>query len=112
MFINGGRTATELDALAWAKQAEKLGAGEFVLNSIDADGTKNGYEIPLTKMISDNVGVPVVASGGAGRPEHLEDVFKNGNADAALIASMVHYGDYTVQGIKEYLASSGVPMRM
>ena len=112
VFINGGRTATELDALAWAKQAERLGAGEFVLNSIDADGTKNGYEIPLTKMISDNVGVPVVASGGAGRPEHLEDVFKNGNADAALIASMVHYGDYTVQGIKEYLASAGVPMRM
>ena len=112
VFINGGRTATELDALAWAKQAEKLGAGEFVLNSIDADGTKNGYEIPLTKMISDKVGVPVVASGGAGRPEHLEDVFKNGNADAALIASMVHYGDYTVQGIKEYLASAGVPMRM
>ncbi len=112
VFINGGRTATELDALAWAKQAERLGAGEFVLNSIDADGTKNGYEIPLTRMISDNVGVPVVASGGAGKPEHLEDVFKNGNADAALIASMVHYGDYTVQGIKEYLASSGVPMRM
>lgn len=112
VFINGGRTATELDALAWAKQAEKLGAGEFVLNSIDADGTKNGYEIPFTKMISDNVGVPVVASGGAGRPEHLEDVFKYGNADAALIASMVHYGDYTVQGIKKYLADSGVPMRM
>ena len=112
VFINGGRTATELDALAWAKQAERLGAGEFVLNSIDADGTKNGYEIPLTKMISDNVGVPVVASGGAGKPEHLEDVFKNGNADAALIASMVHYGDYTVRGIKEYLAASGVPMRM
>ena len=112
VFINGGRTATELDALAWAKQAERLGAGEFVLNSIDADGTKNGYEITLTKMISDNVGVPVVASGGAGKPEHLEDVFKNGSADAALIASMVHYGDYTVQGIKEYLASSGVPMRM
>ena len=112
VFINGGRTATELDALAWAKQAERLGAGEFVLNSIDADGTKNGYEITLTKMISDNVGVSVVASGGAGKPEHLEDVFKNGNADAALIASMVHYGDYTVQGIKEYLASSGVPMRM
>ncbi|MBO7431225.1 MAG: imidazole glycerol phosphate synthase subunit HisF [Spirochaetia bacterium] len=112
VFINGGRTATDLDALAWAKQAEKLGAGEFVLNSIDADGTKNGYEINFTKLISDNVGVPVVASGGAGKPEHLEDVFKNGNADAALIASMVHYGDYTVQGIKEYLAASGVPMRM
>ena len=112
VFINGGRTATDLDALAWAKKAESLGAGEFVLNSIDADGTKNGYEIPLTRMISDNVSVPVVASGGAGKPEHLEDVFKNGNADAALIASMVHYGDYTVQGIKEYLASSGVPMRM
>ena len=112
VFINGGRTATDLDALAWAKQAEKLGAGEFVLNSIDADGTKNGYEINFTKLIADNVGVPVVASGGAGRPEHLEDVFKHGNADAALIASMVHYGDYTVRGIKDYLAKSGVPMRM
>ena len=112
VFINGGRTATDLDALAWAKQAENLGAGEFVLNSIDADGTKNGYEINFTKLIADNVGVPVVASGGAGRPEHLEDVFKHGNADAALIASMVHYGDYTVRGIKDYLAKSGVPMRM
>jgi cyclase len=112
VFINGGRTVTDLDALAWAKQAEKLGAGEFVLNSIDADGTKNGYEINFTKLIADNVGVPVVASGGAGRPEHLEDVFKHGNADAALIASMVHYGDYTVRGIKDYLAKSGVPMRM
>ena len=112
VVINGGRTPTDLDALAWAKQAEKLGAGEFVLNSIDADGTKNGYEIPLTKLISDNVSVPVVASGGAGKPVHLEDVFKNGHADAALIASMVHYGDYTVREIKENLASSGVPMRL
>ena len=112
IYRSGGRIDTGIDAVEWAVRAEKLGAGEILLTSMDGDGTKNGYEIPLTKMISDNVGVPVVASGGAGRPEHLEDVFKNGNADAALIASMVHYGDYTVQGIKEYLASAGVPMRM
>lgn len=112
VVINGGRTPTELDALAWARQAERLGAGEFVLNSIDADGTKNGYELTLTKLISDNVSVPVVASGGAGKPEHLRDVFIHGNADAALIASMVHYGDYTIEGIKKYLAGEGVDIRL
>ena len=112
IVINGGRTPTNLDALEWAKKAEKLGAGEIVLNSIDADGTKDGYEINLTNMISSSVGIPVVASGGAGTPEHLRDVFLNGKADAALIASMVHYGKYTVREIKEYLAGQGVPVRL
>ena len=112
VVINGGRTPTELDALAWALKAEALGAGEIVLNSIDADGTKDGYEIELTRMISTAVGIPVVASGGAGRPEHLADVFMEGRADAALIASMVHYGDYTVARIKEYLEGEGVSVRM
>lgn len=112
VVINGGRTPTELDALAWAKKAVDLGAGELVLNSIDADGTKNGYELNLTRMISDNVSVPVVASGGAGKPEHLRDVFIRGNADAALIASMVHYGDYTIEGIKKYLAGEKVDIRL
>lgn len=112
IVINGGRTPTNLDALEWAKKAEKLGAGEIVLNSIDADGTKDGYEINLTNMISSSVGIPVVASGGAGNPEHLRDVFLKGKADAALIASMVHYGKYTVREIKEYLAGQGVPVRL
>lgn len=112
IVINGGRTPTNLDALEWAKKAEKLGAGEIVLNSIDADGTKDGYEINLTNMISSSVGIPVVASGGAGTPEHLRDVFLKGKADAALIASMVHYGKYTVREIKEYLAGQGVPVRL
>ncbi len=112
VFINGGRTPTDLDALAWAKQAEALGAGEIVLNSIDADGTRDGYELTATRMISESVGIPVVASGGAGTPEHLAQVFSEGKADAALIASMVHFGDYTVRGIKEYLSGKGVPVRM
>lgn len=112
VVINGGRTRTELDALAWAKEAEERGAGEIVLNSIDADGTREGYEINATRLISENVGIPVVASGGAGRPEHLADVLTEGKADAALIASMVHYGDYTVPGIKEYLAECKIPVRL
>jgi cyclase len=112
VYINGGRTATELDALEWALMAEKLGAGEIVLNSIDADGTRDGYELDITKMISEAVSIPVVASGGAGKPEHLYDVFTRGRADAALVASMVHYGDYTVTGIKKYLKAAGLAVRM
>ncbi len=112
VVIDGGRTPTELDALAWARKAEELGAGEIVLNSIDADGTREGYEIPLTRMISEGVGVPVVASGGAGSPEHLLSVFVEGRADAALVASMVHYGDFSVGGIKDYLRRHGVPVRL
>ncbi len=112
VFINGGRKAVDLDALAWAKEAEKLGAGEIVLNSIDGDGMKNGYEINLTRMISESVGIPVVASGGAGIPSHLVDVFRNGSADAALIASMVHFGDYTISEIKKYLLEKKIAVRM
>ena len=112
VYINGGRVATELDALDWAKKAVELGAGEIVLNSIDADGTRNGYELNLTRMISENVEVPVIASGGGGTVQHLADVLKEGNADAALIASMVHSGDYTVGGIKTDLAKLNVPVRM
>lgn len=112
VYINGGRVATELDALDWAKKAVGLGAGEIVLNSIDADGTRNGYELNLTRMISENVEVPVIASGGGGTVQHLADVLKAGKADAALIASMVHSGDYTISGIKTDLAKLNVPVRM
>lgn len=112
VYINGGRVATELDALDWAKKAVGLGAGEIVLNSIDADGTRNGYELNLTRMISENVEVPVIASGGGGTVQHLADVLKAGKADAALIASMVHSGDYTISGIKTDLAKLNVPVRI
>ena len=111
VFINGGRTATELDALEWARRAVDLGAGEIVVNSIDADGTRAGYECTLTSLISKAVRVPVVASGGAGEPEHIREVLREGAADAALVASMVHYGDYTVGGIKRYLAEYDIPVR-
>ncbi|MDY5124365.1 MAG: imidazole glycerol phosphate synthase subunit HisF [Treponema sp.] len=112
VYINGGRVKTDLDALEWAKKAVSLGAGEIVLNSIDADGTKCGYEINLTKMISENVDVPVIASGGGGTPDHLADVLKEGKADAALIASMVHSGAYTIGSIKNDLNKLGVPVRL
>ena len=112
VYINGGRIKTELDALEWAKKAVSLGAGEIVLNSMDADGTKNGYELTLTKMISEAVPVPVVASGGGGTPAHLASVLKEGKADAALIASMVHSGQYTVGSIKTELDKMGVPVRL
>lgn len=111
VFINGGRTATQLDAREWAMQAVSLGAGEIVLNSIDADGTRSGYEISLTRMISESVSVPVIASGGGGTPEHLAQVFSDGKADAALIASMVHSGDYTVASVKQALMEKGIPVR-
>jgi cyclase len=112
MVIHGGRTTTGLDALAWAKEAERLGAGEICLNSIDADGTQNGYEIDLTRLISSHVGIPVIASGGAGKPEHILDVLTRGEADAALVASMVHYRTYTIEGIKSFLHDHGVKTRM
>jgi cyclase len=112
MVIHGGRTPMGLDALWWAQEGERLGAGEICLNSIDADGTQEGYEIPLTRLISEAVAIPVIASGGAGRPEHLSAVLSQGKADAALIASMIHYGTYTIKGIKEFLDRQGVPMRL
>ncbi|MCU0575240.1 MAG: imidazole glycerol phosphate synthase subunit HisF [Desulfobacterota bacterium] len=111
VVINGGRTPMGMDALAWAKRAEGLGAGEICLNSIDADGTTEGYELTITSLISRNVTIPVIASGGAGRPEHIRDVFLEADADAALIASMVHYKEYTVAGIKQFLKESGIPVR-
>ncbi|MEX0941424.1 MAG: imidazole glycerol phosphate synthase subunit HisF [Pseudomonadales bacterium] len=112
VVINGGRTPTGSDALHWAQRGESLGAGELVVNSIDADGTRNGYEINLTRMIAEGVSIPVIASGGAGKPEHLYEVLTEGKADAALIASMVHFGEYTVSGIKQWLYDKGVKVRM
>ena len=112
VVIDGGRTPTELDALAWAKTAEGLGAGEIVLNSIDADGTREGYELTVTRRISEAVRIPVVASGGAGKPEHLLSVLREGRADAALIASMVHFGAYRISQIKIFLEKAGLPVRM
>lgn len=112
IVINGGRTLMGLDALAWALKAQELGAGEICLNSIDADGTRNGYELKLTAMISKAVKIPVIASGGAGTPEHLSQVLTAGQADAALVASMVHFGTYTISKIKTYLKDSGIKVRM
>jgi len=111
IVIHGGRKYTGIDALWWAQEAERLGAGEICLNSIDADGTQEGYEITLTSLISTSVRIPVIASGGAGKPEHLVDVLTRGRADAALIASMVHYRNYTIREIKDYLENSGVKVR-
>lgn len=107
----GFRQRTGIDALAWAKKAEDSGAGEIVVNSVDADGTRAGFEINLTKMIATNVGVPVIASGGAGTCQHLIDVFKNAFADAAIIASMTHTGQYSIKQIKDELTAAGLPVR-
>lgn len=112
IVTHGGRTHTGLDALDWAKRGEALGAGELVVNSIDADGTKQGYELTLTRRIADAVSIPVVASGGAGAPEHLYDVLTEGHADAALVASMVHYGTHTVRELKQHLHDRGVKVRI
>ncbi len=112
IVIHGGRTPKGIDALAWALEGERLGAGELVVNSIDADGTREGYEIALTRMIADAVRIPVIASGGAGLPSHLAEVLTEGHADAALVASMVHFGEYTVSGLKRDLDARGIKMRM
>lgn len=112
IVIHGGRIYTGIDALWWAREAESLGAGEICLNSIDADGVQTGYELNLTRLISENVKIPVIASGGAGKPEHLADVLTKGKADAALIASMVHYRTYTIAGIKKYLNENHIKTRL
>jgi cyclase len=112
IVTHGGRNKTGIDAVEWAKRGEELGAGELVVNSIDADGTKEGYEINLTRKIADSVGIPVIASGGGGKPEHLLRVLTEGHADAALIASMLHYGEYTVSEIKSFLSMNGVKVRI
>ena len=112
IVIDGGRQPMGIDALAWARRGEQLGAGELVVNAIDADGTRAGYALELTRLASEAVRIPVIASGGAGEPAHLYDVLTEGKADAALVASMVHYGDYTVSGLKRYLHQRGVKVRM
>ena len=112
VFTHGGRKEAGLDAIDWAKEAVALGAGEIVLNSIDADGTRAGYDIEITHRISENVGVPVVASGGAGNLDHMVDVLKQGQADAVLAASIFHFGEYTVADVKRHLAQAEIPVRV
>ncbi len=112
VYINGGRTSTGLDALEWAKKAVDLGAGEILLTSMDYDGTKDGYDLDLTKAIVETLSVPVIASGGAGNLEHFYDVFAKAGADAALAASIFHYQEYSIRQVKEYLKEKGVPVRL
>lgn len=111
VHINGGRVSTGLEAVAWAREVERLGAGEIVLTSMDADGTKDGYDLPMTRAVADAVNIPVVASGGAGNPEHLRTILTEGHASAALAASIFHYGTHPIGETKRYLADHGVPIR-
>jgi len=112
VYIHGGRTPTGLDVLEWSREAERLGAGEILLTSMDKDGRKDGYDIELTKAVTSNVNIPVIASGGAGRLEHLRDAILLGGADAVLVASIFHYGEYTIRQAKEYLRSEGIEVRL
>lgn len=112
IIIHGGRRHTGLDALDWARRCQQLGAGELCVNSIDADGTRDGYELRLTRAIAEAVHIPVIASGGAGEPRHMLDAVTRGGASAALIASIVHYGQYTIRQCKEYMAAHGAPVRL
>jgi cyclase len=112
VFVQGGRKPTGLDAVAWATEAVRRGSGEIVLNSIDADGTKAGYDLVITRRISEAVGVPIVASGGAGTLDHMVEVLAEGKADAVLAASIFHFGEYTVGDVKQFLAQHGVPVRL
>ncbi|MAT69609.1 MAG: imidazole glycerol phosphate synthase subunit HisF [Planctomycetaceae bacterium] len=111
VHINGGRIGTGLDAVSWAQQVQQLGAGEIVLTSMDADGTKDGYDLEITAAVASAVSIPVVASGGAGKPEHLADAVTLGKADAALAASIFHFGEFTIQETKQVMASRGVVVR-
>jgi cyclase len=112
VFSHGGRKPTGLEAVEWAKRAVSLGSGEIVLNSIDADGTKAGFDLVITRRISESVGVPVVASGGAGNLEHMAEVLLEGKADAVLAASIFHFGTYTVGDVKKFLAEKNIPVRL
>lgn len=112
IFTYGGKKPTGIDAISWAKKVENLGAGEILLTSIDNDGTKNGYDISLTRKIVDTVSIPVIASGGCGEPAHMVDVFNKTNVDAALAASIFHYNSYGVNGTKKYLAGYNIPVRL
>lgn len=112
VHINGGRVPTGLEAVAWAREVEALGAGEIVLTSMDCDGTKDGYDLEITAAVSSQVGIPVVASGGAGCPEHLADAILRGHADAALAASIFHFGEYSIRETKEVMAARGISVRL
>ncbi len=112
VFLNGGRVGTGIRVMDWVKQAEDLGAGEIVLNVMNADGTRSGYDLEMTAAVSDAVRIPVVASGGAGEPRHLLDVLTTGRADAALAASIFHFNEHSVPACKRYLAEHGVPVRL
>ena len=111
VYIHGGRTATGIDVIQWVKKVESLGAGEILLTSMDRDGTKDGFDLTLTMQVSESVGIPVIASGGVGSLEHIRDGLTHGKADAALAASIFHYGEYTIKEVKEYLKSQGVVVR-
>ncbi|GAB4244306.1 MAG: imidazole glycerol phosphate synthase subunit HisF [Thermoleophilia bacterium] len=111
-YLNGGRVSTGRDAVAWAREAVAAGAGEVLLTSMDRDGTEEGYDLALTRAVSDAVSVPVIASGGAGRLQHLVDAVEQGGADAVLAASIFHYGRYTIRQAKEYMAARGIPVRL
>ena len=112
VYVHGGRVNTGIDLIKWVAEAQRRGAGEILLTSMDTDGTKDGYDIPMTRAVSDTVSIPVIASGGAGRLEHLKDVIAQANADAVLVASIFHYGEYTVGNVKEYLHRENIPVRM
>lgn len=112
VYLNGGRINTGIDAIDWAVEAEKRGAGEILLTSMDCDGTKAGYDVELTRRVAEAVGIPVIASGGAGNMQHFKDVLTDGKADAALAASLFHFGEMTISDLKQYLALSGVAVRM
>jgi len=111
VYIHGGRTPTGIDVLEWAQKAEKLGAGEILLTSMDRDGTKDGYDLELTRTMSENLDIPVIASGGVGNPEHIFEAFEIGKADAALAASIFHFSEYPVPIVKEYLKKKGIMVR-
>ncbi|MEE8322255.1 MAG: imidazole glycerol phosphate synthase subunit HisF [Thermodesulfobacteriota bacterium] len=112
VFTHGGRNPTGIDAVEWAQKMEDYGAGEILLTSMDKDGTKSGYDLPLTKTISRNLRIPIIASGGAGNLEHLSDGVKLGEADAVLVASIFHYGEYTIKEAKEFLSANGISVRL
>jgi len=112
VFTHGGRKNTGLDAIEWVRKVESLGAGEILLTSMDRDGTKAGFDLPLTRAVADAVGIPVIASGGVGTLQHLADGVTEGRADAVLAASIFHYGEYTVRQAKEYMRSRGIEVRL
>ncbi len=112
VFINGGRVPTGLEAVEWAQRIEELGAGEIVLTCMDCDGTKEGFDLEITRAVSEAVTIPVVASGGAGKPEHLADAIQKGKASAALAASIFHFGEFTIEETKRVMAERGIPVRL